>query len=173
LRYFSSLGLDVLCSQSYSKNIGLYGERIGTFSIVTPSPEIATRITSQLKIIVRQLYSNPPLFGARIVHLVLSDPDLKREWYDCLKVMSGRIMRMRELLRHSLEEKGTPGTWDHITNQIGMFSYLGIKKEQAQKLVNNYHIYMLDSGRISMAGLNEHVMEYFVESLHSVLTEDN
>jgi len=162
--------MEILVSQSYAKNMGLYGERVGTFSILSPSQEVAEILVSQLKIIIRQLYSSPQLYGARIVHLVLSHPDLKREWQDCLNVMSGRIRSMRNLLRNSLEEKGTPGTWDHITKQIGMFSYLGITKEQAQKLVNEYHIYLLETGRISMAGLNEHNMEYFVTALHNVLT---
>jgi len=165
--------MEILCSQSYAKNMGLYGERVGTFSCITKSPEIAQNVVSQLKIIIRQIYSSPPLFGARIVHLVLSNPELRREWEDCLGIMSGRIKKMRQLLRSSLEQKKTPGNWEHITRQIGMFSFLGINREQALSLVKNNHIYMLESSRISMAGLNEKNMEYFVSSLHNVLTNQN
>jgi len=150
--------------------MGLYGERIGTFSIVTSSPQIATNVTSQLKIIVRTHYSNPPLHGARIVSTILSDPSLKQEWHECLNIMSGRIMKMRDLLRSSLENKGTPGDWSHVTSQIGMFSYLGIKKEQVQRLIKEYHIYMLDSGRISMAGVNERNLNYIVDAIHEVVS---
>jgi len=169
VRYFASMGFEMFVSQSYAKNMGLYGERIGSFSCLT-STDSASIIVSQLKIIIRQLYSSPPLFGARIVHMVLSDPDLRREWQDCLTIMSSRIREMRILLRTSLE-KNTPGTWGHITSQIGMFSYLGITKEQAQRLVKEFHIYLLDSGRISMPGLNERNIDYVVNALHRVITE--
>jgi len=173
IRYFVSLGLEVLCSQSYAKNMGLYGERVGTFSCVTASSQLATNVLSQLKIIVRQLYSNPPLFGARIVQIVLSDVILKQEWYENLRKMSSRIISMRQKLRQSLEEKGTPGDWSHITRQIGMFSYLGISKEQVQRLTKEFHIYLLDSGRISMAGLNENNVAYFANAMHDVVTQSS
>jgi len=170
IRYFVSGGLPALCAQSYAKNMGLYSERIGSFSVVTENPTEASNVQSQLKIIIRTLYSNPPIYGARLVSKILSDPILKQEWFDNLKTMSGRIIRMRSLLRSSLEAKGTPGDWSHITRQIGMFSFLGITKEQAQRLVKEYHIYLLDSGRISMAGLNDRVLEYFANAVHEVVS---
>merc|ERR1712196_568195 len=98
------------------------------------------------------MYSSPPKQGAALVATVLGDETLKAQWKSELKLMSDRIVKMRTMLRGKLEELGTPGTWNHITDQIGMFSYTGLTPPQCERLTNEFHIYLLKSGRISMAG---------------------
>jgi len=113
---------------------GLYGERVGAFSVVTSSPEEKKRIDSQIKILVRPLYSNPPIHGARIASEVLNNPTLNNQWLGEVKGMADRIIKMRALLKENLEKLGSDRDWSHITNQIGMFAYTGLKPEQMDKL---------------------------------------
>merc|ERR1719191_230752 len=115
------------------------------------------------------MYSSPPVYGALIVAKVLSSPRLFQAWCDELKEMSSRINEVRDLLRRGLEKKGTPGKWNHITDQIGMFSFTGLKKEQCERLIEKHHIYLLKSGRISMAGLNRGNVQYMVDCVDEVV----
>jgi len=175
-RLFLSRGFEFFTAQSYSKNFGLYGERIGAFSVVCANAEIAANVLSQIKLDVRPMYSNPPLHGAQIVATVFSDPALRQEWTSELKIMAGRIITMRQELRNALKEKGTPlpdgstGEWCHITDQIGMFSFTGLTAPQCEKLIAKYHIYLLTNGRISMAGLNSKNLQYVADAIHDVVT---
>nr|BAN21059.1 aspartate aminotransferase [Riptortus pedestris] len=173
VRYFTSLGFELIICQSFAKNFGLYNERIGNLTFVVNAQEVIAPIKSQLSIIIRAMYSNPPNHGARIVATVLSNPEYNQEWRECLKVMSGRIREMRELLRGKLESLGTPGTWDHITTQIGMFSYTGLNSKQVETLVKKYHIYLLRSGRISMCGLNRNNIDYVANAIYDVVVGDS
>ena len=116
--------------QSYSKNFGLYGERIGALSIVTADAKTTQAIQSQLKMIIRPMYSNPPSNGARIVAHVLSSPTLYAEWVAELKTMSDRILDMRAQLRAGLEQYKPDMDWSYITSQIGMFAYTGLSEHQ-------------------------------------------
>lgn len=104
----------------------MLGERIGNLVIVQKDSTTATAVLSQATLIIRAMYSTPPAFGSRIVDTVLNDPTLRGEWMDCIKTMSSRIIKMRKLLFDELIQLKTPGTWDHIINQIGMFSYTGL-----------------------------------------------
>lgn len=165
MRYFIKSGLEVLICQSFAKNIGLYGERIGTFSVVTSSAAAVTPILSQLDLIIRTLYSSPPLHGARIVERVLSSPELTTKWHEEMRVMSSRIRDMRAALRSELETLKTPGQWGHITDQIGMFSFTGLTPEQCEILIKKHHIYLLKSGRISMAGVTSHNVKYIAAAM--------
>ncbi|KAL3955720.1 hypothetical protein ACCO45_011283 [Purpureocillium lilacinum] len=113
----------------------------------------------------------PPLYGARIASTVLNDPQLFAEWEDNLRTMSGRIITMRKELRSRLEALGTPGTWNHITDQIGMFSFTGLTETQVQKLREEYHIYMTKNGRISMAGLNTNNIDHVANAIRKVVGE--
>jgi aspartate aminotransferase, mitochondrial len=113
---------------------GLYGERVGAFSIVTSSPEEKKRVDSQLKILVRPMYSNPPIHGARVAAEVLNNPALNKQWLGEVKGMADRIIRMRALLKENLEKLGSKQDWSHITSQIGMFAYTGLKPEQMDVL---------------------------------------
>jgi len=118
-----------MVAQSFAKNFGLYGERIGALHIVVSNKDVATRVMSQLKLVIRAMYSNPPLHGARLVAKILGNPKNRAEWEAELKAVAGRITSMRKLLRDELVSLGVKGNWDHITNQIGMFSYTGLSKK--------------------------------------------
>ncbi|KAH3915372.1 hypothetical protein HBI56_165580 [Parastagonospora nodorum] len=175
IRYFIEQGFELCIAQSYAKNFGLYGERAGCFHFVTsPSSDAETtvkRIASQLAILQRSEISNPPAYGARIASTVLNDPKLFAEWEANLREMSGRIKEMRTALRSKLEELGTPGTWNHITDQIGMFSFTGLTEQQVLKIREDAHVYMTKNGRISMAGLNTNNVEYFAKAVDKVVRE--
>ena len=177
IRHFISLGFELCIAQSFAKNFGLYGERAGAFHFITsPGPDATntiTRIASQLAILQRSEISNPPAYGARIASTVLNDPTLFSEWEENLRTMSGRIKEMRAALRHRLEElNGKQGSWKHITEQIGMFSYTGLTESQVLKLREGPHIYMTKNGRISMAGLNTGNLEYAAKAIAKVVEED-
>lgn len=126
IRHFAEQGFELCVAQSFSKNLGLYGERAGCFHFVSPpSPsaeDTTKRISSQLAIIQRSEISNPPTYGARIASLVLNNPEIFKEWQGNLQEMSGRIISMRKALHSKLVELNTPGDWTHILKQIGMFS---------------------------------------------------
>lgn len=173
VRYFVEEGFELCIAQSYAKNFGLYGERAGCFHFVTgPSADAVgtiARISSQLAILQRSEISNPPAYGARIASLILNDDKLFMEWEANLRTMSGRIIDMRKALREKLEGLGTPGTWKHITDQIGMFSFTGLNEKQVLKMKEDAHIYMTKNGRISMAGLNTHNVDYVAQSIDKVV----
>jgi aspartate aminotransferase len=175
IRYFIEQGFELCIAQSYAKNFGLYGERAGCFHFVTsPSSDAEStikRIASQLAILQRSEISNPPAYGARIASTVLNDPELFAEWEANLRTMSGRIKEMRSALRSKLEELGTPGTWNHITDQIGMFSFTGLTEQQVLKIREDSHVYMTKNGRISMAGLNTNNVDYFAKAVDKVVRE--
>jgi aspartate aminotransferase len=147
IRYFVEQGFELCVAQSFAKNFGLYGERTGAFHFVSaPGPDAAaacSHIASQLAILQRSEISNPPAYGARIASRVLNDPVLFKEWEADLRTMSGRILEMRRGLRDRLEKRGTPGSWDHITSQIGMFSFTGLSEEQVLTLRSKWHVYMV------------------------------
>eukprot|EP00560_Eucampia_antarctica_P008232 CAMPEP_0197823886 /NCGR_PEP_ID=MMETSP1437-20131217/1200_1 /TAXON_ID=49252 ORGANISM="Eucampia antarctica, Strain CCMP1452" /NCGR_SAMPLE_ID=MMETSP1437 /ASSEMBLY_ACC=CAM_ASM_001096 /LENGTH=410 /DNA_ID=CAMNT_0043423273 /DNA_START=17 /DNA_END=1249 /DNA_ORIENTATION=- len=160
LRMFVSKGLNPLVACSFAKNMGLYGERIGALHVVTSDQTSAAATSSQFKIIARVVYSSPPRFGAMVAHRVMTDSTLRILWENELKEMSGRINKMRSELRRLLEQK-LPGTsWKHVTDQIGMFSYTGLTKDQVEHCANPGAVFMLPTGRISMAGLNDGNLEH-------------
>ncbi|KAI0649475.1 aspartate aminotransferase [Trametes meyenii] len=170
IREFVRRGVPLLVCQSFAKNAGLYGERVGALHVVSPSKVSAERIKSQLSVLSRAEISNPPAHGARLVSLILNNDELFEEWKRDIKTMSGRIINMRrELHRLLTEELKTPGNWDYIVKQIGMFSFLGISPAQSETLIKKAHIYLTANGRISMAGLNSHNIRYFALQLDSVV----
>ena len=118
LRLFVKEGHQPVLSQSFAKNMGLYGERVGAFSVVCASEEEKKRVDSQIKILVRPLYSNPPVHGARIASQILNDSTLNKQWLGEVKGMADRIIEMRALLKKNLEDLGSKQSWDHITNQV-------------------------------------------------------
>jgi aspartate aminotransferase len=170
VRYFVSRGVPLLVCQSFAKNAGLYGERVGALHLVSPSKETANRVRSQLSVLQRSEISNPPSYGARIVALILNNTELFEEWKADIQTMAGRIIEMRkELYRLLTEELKTPGNWEHIVNQIGMFSFTGISEAQSKALTDGAHVYLTPNGRISMAGLNSKNIKYFAEALDRVV----
>jgi len=153
VRMFLAAGMEMMVCQSFAKNLGLYGERIGMIHFVCQDAETAKRVLSQVKMVVRPMYSSPPIHGAHLVHKILGQPEMYEQWKKELKEMADRVLEVRKLLRDSLEAKGTPGTWNHITDQIGMFSFTGLSPDQSKAMVDKHHIYMLANGRVSMAGV--------------------
>jgi aspartate/tyrosine/aromatic aminotransferase len=168
-RAFAEADLPLFVSQSFAKNFGLYGERAGTLNITCCSESAVTNVLSQLDIIIRNIYSNPPKHGAGIVKLVLQNPELEQEWRDELLAMSVRIQEMRKELRDELERLGTPGSWNHVTDQIGMFSFTGLTPAQSKAMVDDHHVYMLGNGRISMAGVTSKNVKYMAASIDDVV----
>jgi len=164
-RYFVEKGHQILLCQSFAKNLGLYGERAGTFSMVCSSTEEKTRVLSQVKRVIRPLYSSPPMHGAQLVATILGTPELYELWLSEVKMMAERIIKMRDVLYDALVKLDTPGDWGHIKSQIGMFSFTGMTAEQVGDLAEFAHVYLTKDGRISMAGLNDHNVQYFAESM--------
>lgn len=166
VRYFEQRGVPMLVCQSFAKNAGLYGERVGALHLVGVDKAAADRIRSQISVLQRSEISNPPAFGARIMALILNDANLFNQWKEDIKTMAHRIIDMREKLHALLtNELRTPGNWDHITRQIGMFSFTGLNAEQSKAMVEKAHIYLTSNGRISMAGLNSNNIRYVAASL--------
>ncbi|PFH38148.1 aspartate aminotransferase [Besnoitia besnoiti] len=169
-RLFCNEGnMEMFVCQSFAKNMGLYGERIGMLHIVCASAERAKTVLSQVKRVIRPMYSSPPLHGARIVSRLLGDPHAKQAWLAELKELAGRVQGVRATLRGGLEAKGTPGKWNHITDQIGMFSFTGLSRDQAERMTKHWHIYMMGNGRISLAGLNNSNLQYVVDAIDEVV----
>jgi aspartate aminotransferase len=169
VRMFVKDGHSIALCQSFAKNFGLYGQRIGALSFVCVDHDETARVLSQLKVIARAMYSNPPSHGARIVEAVLADDALRLQWEGECKEMADRIQRMRGLLtKHLVEDLRSSLSWDHISDQIGMFCFSGLTAEQVGQMVHEHHIYLTSNGRISMAGVTSENVEYIAESIHAV-----
>ena len=162
---FLDAGLDFFVSTSFSKSFSLYGERVGALSVVCASKEEAVRVLSQLKIVIRTNYSNPPTHGAQIVATVLTTPALRAMWEEELAGMRVRIKEMRKLLQDRLVASGTKQDFSFITRQKGMFSYTGLAKPQMERLRNEFGIYGVDSGRICVAALNHGNIDAVVKAI--------
>lgn len=168
VRHFLSEGMTLALAQSYAKNMGLYGERAGAFTLVCADKDEMERCLSQIKIIVRPMYSNPPVNGARIVTKILTTPDLKQQWLGEVKGMADRIISMRTKLRDNLAKEGSQKDWSHITDQIGMFCFTGLKPEQVEKLTKEHSVYLTKDGRISIAGVCSNNVDQLAYAMHQV-----
>ncbi|KAI1112964.1 aminotransferase [Nemania sp. NC0429] len=168
LRHFIEQGHNVILAQSFAKNMGLYGERVGAFSVVGASAEEKKRIDSQIKILVRPLYSNPPIHGARIASEILNTPALYQQWLGEVKEMADRIITMRALLKDNLEKLGSSHDWSHITSQIGMFAYTGLDATAMDTLAKEHSVYATKDGRISVAGITTGNVGRLAEAIYKV-----
>jgi aspartate aminotransferase len=168
LRLFLQDGHTVALAQSCAKNFGLYGERAGAFTVVCSNEDETKRIMSQLKILIRPMYSNPPIHGARIVHTILSRPELKKIWLEDVKGMAERIISVRAKLVENLQKEGSSLNWKHITDQIGMFCFTGLKTDQVERLTKDFSIFLTKDGRISMAGVTSGNVGYLANAIHQV-----
>lgn len=168
LRLFVEDGHQVALAQSFAKNMGLYGERVGAFTLTCSTKEEAAKVMSQVKIIVRPTYSNPPLTGARIAAHILNDSQLRASWLKDVKGMADRIISMRQSLRDGLKKEGSSRNWQHITDQIGMFCFTGMTPDQVEKLTKEYSIYLTKDGRISVAGITSSNVSYLAHAMHQV-----
>jgi aspartate aminotransferase len=168
LRLFLKDGHQVALAQSFAKNMGLYGERVGAFSLIGESKEEASRVMSQLKIIIRPMYSNPPVHGARIASEILHDQGLRAQWVKEVKGMADRIITMRAELKAGLEKEGSTRNWSHITDQIGMFCFTGMTPQQVEKLMKEYSVYLTKDGRVAIVGLTSKNVGYMAHAMHQV-----
>jgi len=169
VRLFEKRGFEFLLAQSFAKNLGLYGERAGCASVICKSPKAAKAVMSQLCAVIRPMYSNPPAHGARIAKRVMGDAKNFAAWKGEMAGMSKRISDMRAALRKKVEELKTPGTWNHITDQIGMFTFTGLTPKQVEVMIDKHHIYMLSNGRISMAGVASSNVDYIGAAINDVV----
>lgn len=167
-RLFFRKGIEFICAQSFSKNMGLYNERVGTLSVVTANASLKENIKSKLALIARSCYSNPPAHGARIIHLILSDKTLRAKWEEELKLMSTRIKSMRARVYDELVRLQTPGSWEHIVKQIGMFSFLGLTKAQSQ-YCQDHNVFITLNGRANMAGLTNDSALLLAKTIHDAV----
>lgn len=157
-----------MLAQSFAKNFGLYGERCGTLSIVCKNKEQKDIVMSQLRGVIRPMYSSPPKHGSSIVRTVLSDPALTKQYYKECESMAVRTQSMRRRLVQALKAAGSLHDWSHVANQIGMFAYTGMSPEMCDQLTNEHAIFLTRDGRISIAGLNDANLEYVAKAIHAV-----
>ncbi|XP_039279683.1 aspartate aminotransferase, mitochondrial [Nilaparvata lugens] len=168
VRMFLEEGHDIILAQSFAKNMGLYGERVGTLTVTGQNEDEKSRVMSQLKILIRPMYSNPPIHGARIVNEILNSQTLRASWLEEVKGMADRIIGMRTALKDNLKKCGSQKDWSHITDQIGMFCFTGLKPEQVERLTKDFSIYLTKDGRISMAGVTTGNVKYLAEAMYEV-----
>jgi len=169
VRRFLAAGVPFLVATSFSKNFSLYGERVGALHVVCASADEAARVLSQLKIMIRTNYSNPPTHGAQVVEMVLADGPLSRGWEEELAGMRLRIRQMRSALRDKLAAAGVRADLGYITEQRGMFSYSGLGPGQMQRLRSEFGVYGVDSGRICVAALNAHNIDAVASAMARVM----
>uniref|UniRef100_A0A915AKZ3 Aspartate aminotransferase n=1 Tax=Parascaris univalens TaxID=6257 RepID=A0A915AKZ3_PARUN len=169
VRYFVEQGLEMVVAQSFAKNFGLYNERIGNLTVVVSDPAVLPAFKSQMSLIVRANWSNPPNHGAKIVHMILTTPEMLKKWHECIETMATRIKSMRTALRENLEKLNTPGKWEHITQQIGMFSFTGLTPSQTEHLVKVHKVFLLKNGRINVCGLNTKNVEYVAKAINETI----
>ncbi|MBP9940580.1 MAG: aspartate/tyrosine/aromatic aminotransferase [Comamonas sp.] len=166
---FVAAGLNIFVSTSFSKSFSLYGERVGALSVVANDKEEAARVLSQLKIVIRTNYSNPPTHGGAVVAAVLNNPELRAQWEAELGEMRVRIKAMRQKLVDGLKAAGVTQDMSFITTQIGMFSYSGLSKEQMIRLRSEFGVYGTDAGRMCVAALNSKNIEHVCKSIAAVI----
>jgi aromatic-amino-acid transaminase len=166
---FVASGEDFFVSTSFSKSLSLYGERVGALSVLCQDKEEASRVLSQLKIVIRTNYSNPPTHGGQIAATILNTPELRALWEKELAGMRVRIKEMRTAMVEKLKSKGVQRDFGFITQQVGMFSYSGLTKEQMVRLRDEFGVYGIDSGRICVAALNSKNIDYVTESIAKVV----
>ena len=169
VRRFADAVDTLFVSTSFSKSFSLYGERVGALSILCTDAAEAKRVLSQLKIVIRTNYSNPPTHGALLAATVLGDVELRAQWEAELGEMRDRIKEMRSALVEGLKEAGVAQDFSHITKQVGMFSFSGLTKDQMVRLRSEFGVYGTDTGRICVAALNPNNIGHVAASIAAVL----
>ncbi|WP_346352124.1 amino acid aminotransferase [Oceanimonas sp. AH20CE76] len=169
LREFAKHNAELLIASSFSKNFGLYNERVGAFTLVATDENTANTSFSQVKSIIRANYSNPPSHGANVVAMVANDPELYADWQAELKEMRDRIQEMRTLFVEKLAARGVNQDFSFIARQNGMFSFSGLSKEQVARLKDEFGIYIVGSGRISVAGITKANIDALCDGIAAVL----
>ena len=169
LDLFSASGLQFFVSSSFSKSFSLYGERVGALSIVTAAKDESPRVLSQVKRVIRTNYSSPPTHGGAVVAAVLSSPELRQMWENDLAAMRVRIRDMRSSLVDKLQARGTAQDFSFVIRQRGMFSYTGLTAAQVARLQSEFGIYAVNTGRICLAALNTHNVDYVADAIAAVM----
>lgn len=168
VRYFASQKVEMLVSQSFGKNLGLYGDRVGFLSFLLNEPGRVEGVRGQLTLILRAMYGSPCRPPARIIERVLADPDRRDQWRGQLRAMAQRIQEVRQRLRSLLEELVPSRDWSDITSQTGMFWYSGLTPDQGETLARQ-HVYITPSnGRVCLCGLNKKNIRYFATVIAQV-----
>lgn len=168
IRTMAEAGATTIVSNSFSKIFSLYGERVGGLSIVCESTELAERVLGQLKATVRRNYSSPPVHGAQIVARVLNSPALRADWLAEVEAMRVRIIEMRQRLVEVLAQKAPQKDFSFILEQSGMFSYTGLSAEQVDELRDKHGVYLIRSGRMCLAGLNDSNVDKVADAIASL-----
>ena len=168
LRTFLKNHEELLIASSFSKNFGLYNERVGAFTLVAKNNLIAETAFSQVKVGIRTMYSNPPAHGAKVVSTILGNEALYSQWVQEVADMRVRIHKMRDLFVATLAEKGVQGDFSFIQRQNGMFSFSGLSKDQVTRLVQEHGVYIVGSGRISVAGMTKNNMGPLCDAIAKV-----
>ena len=171
IRKAVDMGLPVFVSNSYSKNLSLYGERVGGLSIVCPTADEAERVFGQLNFVVRRIYTSPPAHGGHVVDIVMNDDKLYQQWVSEVYSMRDRIKAMRLKLKSILETElaDFDYNFDYITRQNGMFSFTGLTTEQVERLQSEFGVYLVSNSRMCMAGLNVNNVDYVAQAMATVL----
>lgn len=169
IRSFVEAGGELLVCNSFSKNFGLYAERVGGLTAVTHDPEVAKAMQSQIKLTIRTMYSNPPLHGGAIVDTVLNDEALRTKWVGELEEIRSRIAELRNQFVTAMQARIPDHDFSYINRQRGMFSYSGITAEQADRLREEDSIYLLRSGRINIAGINQNNLDQICDAFARVI----
>ena len=167
IRFFASQGIEMVIAYSFSKNMGLYGERAGFFGVLMDRSSKG-QVASQVKQLIRSNYSNPPIHPARIVTTILKDAELKKEWERELNTMRERVQCMREALAFGLSAAGAQKDFSFLLRQKGVFSYSGLTFDEVQSLRNEWGIYLLDNGRMNVAGINAGNLDSITKAMTNV-----
>jgi aromatic-amino-acid transaminase len=171
IRALADAGVSFFCASSFSKSFSLYGERCGALSVVCPTADEAALVLGQLKATIRRNYSSPPTHGGQIVARVLQTPALRQAWANELDAMRARIQDMRKRLHAVLSAKLPGRNVDYFITQRGMFSYTGLSPEQVDRLKDEHGVYLVRTGRMCVAGLNQHNVEAVANAMAAVLAQ--
>ncbi|XP_025059183.1 putative aspartate aminotransferase, cytoplasmic 2 [Alligator sinensis] len=169
LRHFVARGFELFCAQSFSRIFGLYDEPVGNLTVVARDNVALTRVRSQLEKVAAALWGSPTCFSARVIATVLNNPALRSKWKQSLRAMAEKIMLIRAKLKEKLRILGTPGSWEHITTQLGTHSFMGLLPVQVAYLMKHKHVYLHTDGQVSMCSINSHNMDYVAQSIHEAV----
>eukprot|EP00062_Callorhinchus_milii_P024513 gi/632984501/ref/XP_007909170.1/ PREDICTED: aspartate aminotransferase, cytoplasmic-like [Callorhinchus milii] len=171
IRHFVTEKFEMFCAQSFSRNFGLYTERIGALTMVTRDNNSLVRLRGQMAKILQATYYNPPAMGARIITTILNNSALLAEWKENLKVMVERLMLIREKLKEELRILGTPGNWDHITQQSGTYVILGLNASQIHYMEGK-HVYLTLKGQMNASKLNSANIEFVAQAVYGAVNSE-
>lgn len=169
IRYLYNSNLEFIVCQSFSKNLGLYSERCGAVHVVVQDKDYVPNVQSNLIALFRHECSFAPAFGARLAAIIFNNDKLRNQWLNELDECTIRLKRLRQRILDILTQLETPGDWQNVVQQNGLFWYSGLSKEQNVKLVEKYNIYSTTMGRVNVAGLNDENIDYFCTAIDKVV----